>query len=166
MVTELRGEQLVLRPIAPGDEGPLKRILATPEVAEWWGPEPPGFPFDDEPQSPRFAIVVDNEVAGLIQFTDEKEPDYRHAAIDLYLDPALHNRGLGTDAVCTLVRHLLSEHGHHRVTIDPAVENKAAVRAYEKAGFRPVGVMRLAERVAATGRWRDSLFMELVRPPR
>ena len=35
----------------------------------------------------------------------------------------------------------MRERGHHRVTIDPAVENPAAVRAYEKAGFKPVGVL-------------------------
>jgi aminoglycoside 6'-N-acetyltransferase len=28
------------------------------------------------------------------------------------------------------------------VTIDPSVDNAAAIRSYEKVGFRPVGVMR------------------------
>jgi len=68
--------------------------------------------------------------------------------------------------VClTLARvanHLVVERGHHRVTIDPAADNHPAIRAYEKAGFRPVGVMRAAWRDFATGEWRDTLFMELV----
>ena len=56
----------------------------------------------------------------------------------------------------------MDERGHHRVTIDPAVANVAAVRAYEKAGFRRVGVTRLSERDADGNSWHDSLLMELV----
>ena len=62
-----------------------------------------------------------------------------------------------------VVRHLVEERGHHRITIDPSVENVAAVRAYEKAGFRRIGVMELAER-SPEGRWRNALFMEQVFP--
>jgi aminoglycoside 6'-N-acetyltransferase len=161
-VTELRGESIVLRPIERGDAAVLKEILATQEVAAWWGREDEGFPFEDEPGAARFAIRVNGEVAGLIQYAEETTPDYRHAGIDLYLAPALHNRGLGTDAVRTLVRHLVEDRGHHRLTIDPAAHNAAAIRCYEKVGFERVGVMRSAWR-DPEGRWRDVLLMELVR---
>ncbi|HSD80445.1 MAG TPA: GNAT family protein, partial [Solirubrobacteraceae bacterium] len=87
---------------------------------------------------------------------------YRHASIDLFLDPALHGRGLGTEAVRRVVRHLVHERGHHRVTIDPAAANAAAIRAYEKAGFRRVGVMRGYERDVGGGGWHDGVLMELV----
>jgi aminoglycoside 6'-N-acetyltransferase len=98
----------------------------------------------------------------MIQFWEEHEPKYRHAGIDLFLDPALHGRGLGTEAVRQVVRLLIEERGHHRITIDPAADNAAAIRAYEKAGFKPVGVMRRYERdVGGTG-WHDGLLMELV----
>ncbi len=107
-------------------------------------------------------IEVDGAVVGMIQFTEELDPKYRHAGIDLFLDPALHGRGLGTDAVRKIVRLLIDERGHHRITIDPAVENHAAVRAYEKAGFKPVGVMRNSERDADGEGWHDSLLMELL----
>jgi aminoglycoside 6'-N-acetyltransferase len=61
--------------------------------------------------------------------------------------------------------YLLRERGHHRITIDPAAENAAAVRCYTKAGFRPVGIMRLAERDADGRGWHDALMMELVVEP-
>jgi aminoglycoside 6'-N-acetyltransferase len=141
----------------------LRAIVSTPEVAAWWGRQPESFPFDD-PTATRFTIVVERAVAGLIQFSEEAEPDYRHASIDLFLDPRRHGRGLGTDAVKTLVRHLVDVHGHHRVTIDPAKDNTAAIRCYEKAGFQVVGVMRSAWRDSRTGRWRDAVLMELVAP--
>jgi aminoglycoside 6'-N-acetyltransferase len=60
------------------------------------------------------------------------------------------------------VRQLIDERGHHRITIDPAAANAAAIRSYEKVGFRPVGVMRKSERDADGDGWHDSLLMELV----
>ena len=98
----------------------------------------------------------------MIQFSEELEPKYRHAQIDLFLDPALHGRGIGTEAVRQLVRQLIDERGHHRITIDPATDNMAAIRAYEKAGFRPVGVMRAYERDVGGDGWHDALLMELL----
>jgi aminoglycoside 6'-N-acetyltransferase len=153
---------MVLRPICTGDAPLLRKILATPEVAAWWGAPPEDFPLGDDPDSTRFAIVVDGEVAGMIQYGEEEDPEFRHASIDLFLDPRVHGRGLGTEAVETLADHLIEERGHHRITIDPAADNAAAIRTYEKAGFRPVGVMRSAWRDRA-GEWRDLLLMELVR---
>jgi aminoglycoside 6'-N-acetyltransferase len=157
----LRGEAVILRPIEPGDVEALHRIRATPEVTEWWGSVDPGFPATDDPTESRLTILVEDEIAGLIQLTEEDDPDFRHAAIDIFLDPKLHGKGHGTDAVTTLVRHLIQDRGHHRVTIDPAADNAAAIRCYEKAGFRHIGVMHKAWR-DPTGTWRDALFMELV----
>ena len=153
--------ELVLRPLRPEDADELRRIHRTPEIARWWDLPDESFPWD-ESESTRLTIVVDGVVAGLIQFWEETEPKYRHAGIDLFLDPALHGQGLGTEAVRRVTRLLMDERGHHRVTIDPAVENVAAVRAYEKAGFRRVGVTRLSERDADGNGWHDSLLMELV----
>jgi aminoglycoside 6'-N-acetyltransferase len=132
---------MTLRPLAEGDEAELQRIHEIPEVVRWWDIPEKGFPWD-EPESTRLTILIDGAVAGLIQFSEENEPKYRHAAIDLFLDPALHGRGYGSEAVRRIVRLLIDERGHHRVTIDPATENVAAIRAYEKVGFKPVGVMR------------------------
>src|ERR1700732_1399942 len=125
--------QVILRPLAEGDEPELRRIHGTPEVARWWDAPNEDFPWD-EPDSTRLTIEVDGTVAGMIQFCEELEPKYRHAAIDLFVDPALHGRGLGTEAVRRVVRHLIDDRGHHRITIDPALENAAAIRSYEKVG--------------------------------
>jgi aminoglycoside 6'-N-acetyltransferase len=153
---------VLLRPIGEDDVPELLRIHALPEVARWWGEPEDGFPWSDEPESTRFAIEVDGRPAGLIQFYEESEPRYRHAAVDLFLDPALHGRGVGTEALRQMVRHLIDERGHHRITIDPAVENSAAIRSYEKVGFTRVGVMRRYERDTWRDVWHDGLLMELV----
>jgi aminoglycoside 6'-N-acetyltransferase len=159
--SELRGHRVLLRPLVEADVDAVRAIAATPEVFAWWGPQDEGFPLDDDPGATRFTIRVDGVVIGLIQYGEEPDPDYRHAWIDVFVDPRRHGEGLGTDAVATLLRHLLDDRGHHRVTIDPAAENTPAVRSYEKAGFAPVGVMRSAWR-DPDGRWRDVVLMEHV----
>jgi aminoglycoside 6'-N-acetyltransferase len=153
---------LTLRPFETADVRELTRIIRTPEVARWWDDEPPWEEPDDVTM---LTIVVGGRVAGLIQYGEETDPKYRHASIDLFLDPALHNRGLGTHAIELLVRHLVEDRGHHRITIDPAAHNAQAIRAYEKAGFTPVGVMRAYERDMTTGEWHDGLLMERVEAP-
>jgi aminoglycoside 6'-N-acetyltransferase len=153
---------LVLRSLLPGDEVELLRIRALPEVAQWWDVPEPGWPWSDDPESTRLAIEVDDAVAGLIQFYEETHPKYRHASIDVFLDTALHGRGLGTAALERLVAYLVDERGHHRITIDPAAGNVAAIRSYEKAGFTRVGVLRAYERDVDGSGWHDGLLMEFV----
>ena len=153
--------RLVLRPLVAADAPELRRIHLTPEVRRWWDEPADGFPWE-EPDSTRLTIEFDGRVAGLIQYWEETEPKYRHAAIDLYLDPSLHGRGLGAAAIARVVRYLIEERGHHRITIDPAVDNVVAIRCYEKVGFTRVGVMRSYERDVDGDGWHDGLLMELL----
>jgi aminoglycoside 6'-N-acetyltransferase len=155
------GAGMVLAPLAKGDESELGRIHSTPEVTRWWDHPADDFPWE-EPESTRLTIWVDGAIAGLVQFWEETEPKYHYAAIDLFLDPALHGRGVGPDVLRRVIRHLIDDRGHHRITIDPAVANTAAIRAYEKVGFRRVGVMRGYERDAGGEGWHDGLLMELL----
>ena len=152
----------VLRALVATDAPELQRIRATREVARWWGPAEDDFPFGDEDEVTRLTIEVDDAVAGMVQFGEEVDPKYRHASIDLFFDPAPHGRGIGTEVVRRVVRQLIDERGHHRITIDPAADNAAAIRAYEKVGFGPVGVLRRYERDVDGPGWHDGLLMELL----
>jgi aminoglycoside 6'-N-acetyltransferase len=164
-VTELDGALVHLRPATPDDIPELVRIRETPEVyARWRGGRDLRAAVEEdfaEPGVEAYTIEVDHHIVGWIQWGAEEEPDYRHATIDVYVDPAVHGRGIGTDAVRTLARHLFADHGHHRIEIDPASDNTAAIRAYTKVGFRPVGITRRSER-GADGTWRDGLLMDLL----
>ena len=161
----LHGQAVRLRPVTSGDAARLAEILGHPEVARWWG----RFDLervhrelvDPDDGTVTFAVEADGRVVGLIQYWEETEPDYRHAAIDLFLHPDWHGRGLGADALRTLARHLFAQRGHHRLTIDPAAHNQRAIRAYRRVGFRPVGVMRRYER-GPDGSWHDGLLMDLL----
>jgi aminoglycoside 6'-N-acetyltransferase len=162
----LRGRHVVLRPLSPDDVERVARIQSQPGVARWWG-----LPDLDElrrqgegrDDTIAFAIEAGGEVVGLIQYEEENTPEFRHAGIDLFVAESAHGRGLGTDAVRTLARHLVDERGHHRLTIDPAADNAAAIGVYEKVGFRPVGRMREYWR-DPEGVWRDGLLMDLLAP--
>jgi aminoglycoside 6'-N-acetyltransferase len=157
--------QLTLRPVLPEDAPGLASILARPSVARWWGD------FDEdrveqelivgEPDLRVFAIELDGRLIGAIQTHEETDPEFRHAGIDLFIDPDEHGHGIGPAAIRQLARRLLEDEGHHRLTIDPAADNVRAIRAYEKVGFRTVGRMRRYQRMA-DGTWADGILMELL----
>lgn len=153
---------MTLRPLQAADAAELRRIHAAPEVARWWGEPPEGFPAMDEPNTTRQTILLDGVIVGLIEYHEELAPRYRHATIDLFLDPLVHGRGLGPEALRRVVRQLIADGGHHRITIDPAAANAVAIRAYEKAGFKPVGIMRGYERDVGGEGWHDSVLMDLL----
>jgi aminoglycoside 6'-N-acetyltransferase len=161
----MHGDMVVLRPATEADIPALTAIRATPEVSSRWGlsddaeAEVRDHLYGDDVEA--FVIEHEGRVVGYIQFAEETDEMYRHAGIDLYLDPAVHSRGLGTDAVRTLARYLVTERGHHRLVIDPAADNTAAIRAYSRVGFRPVGVMREYE-LGPDGKYHDGLLMEML----
>jgi aminoglycoside 6'-N-acetyltransferase len=161
----LHGEVVRLRPVTADDAARLTEILGHPDVAKWWGrfdrDRVQRELIDPDDATVPFAIEADGQLIGLIQYVEENEPDYRHAAVDIFLHPAWHGRGLGADAVRTLARHLFEDRGHHRITIDPAAHNQQAIRSYQRVGFRPVGVMRRYER-GPDGRWHDGLLLDLL----
>lgn len=157
----LTGPRVLLRSTTPDDAARLLPIRNEPEVRRWWSDLEPGEMEEFVADEHSLAIEVDGEVVGAIQFFEEEDPMYRHANIDLYLTTSRHGHGLGSEAVRVLARHLLEERGHHRLTIDPAAANRAAIRTYERVGFRPVGVMRSYER-GPDGTFHDGLLMELL----
>jgi RimJ/RimL family protein N-acetyltransferase len=159
----LRGVRVVLVPVGPEHVPELRRILRTPAVRSRWRDEAaaPDWPFDD-PSATRLAVLAKAELRGMVQYGEEEDPDYRHASIDIFIDPVVHGRGVGRDAIATLAQHLIQDRGHHRLVIDPAADNGAAIRCYAAVGFRPVGVMRRYERDADGNGWHDGLLMDLL----
>lgn len=152
-----------LRPVDRADLERLAAILAEDGVKRWWGEHTLESVEQEFLGGARRSMIieVDGEVAGAVQVTEETDPDYRHAAVDLFLSDRWQGRGYGPEALKLLASHLIHSREHHRITIDPAVRNLHAIRAYEKVGFRPVGVMRQYER-GPDGKWRDGLLMDLL----
>jgi aminoglycoside 6'-N-acetyltransferase len=160
----LKGERVTLRRVRAADADRLLEILHEPEVARWWG-EHDAKRVREELIEPDdvvvYAIEVGGDVVGSIQYYEETDPDYRHASVDLFLATDAQGQGLGSEAIRVLAGHLFVTRGHHRLTIDPAADNERAIRAYERVGFRSVGVMREYER-GDDGTWHDGLLMDLL----
>jgi aminoglycoside 6'-N-acetyltransferase len=159
----LRGERVLLRPAGESDVPALVAVLADPEVALWWGPHDAKRVQEDlDYEGSEMAVVeFEDEVIGVVEVTEETEPDYCHVALDIAIRADLHGRGLGGESLRVAIAYLIDERGHHRFTIDPAMQNERAIRSYTRLGFRPVGVMRRCER-APDGTWRDGLLMDLL----
>ena len=159
----LDGENVSLRPVQDGDTEVLKKIFADPAVSQWWGDAARSVHDAMNPAEGEsgFVIEVGPEAIGFIQCYEEPDPMYRSAGIDLALRSEWQGKGLGPDAIKTLARHLITERGHHRLTIDPAAHNTRAIKAYRSVGFRPVGIMRKYER-GPSGEWHDGLLMDLL----
>lgn len=104
----LSGSLVRLRAATHDDVATLARIRSIPEVYQRWGGG------DDllgdvsegltDSDVRLLVILYEDRVVGAIQWSEEDDPDYRHAGIDIYLDPAVHGQGLGSDAVRTLAR--------------------------------------------------------------
>lgn len=157
----LAGPRLTLRTATLDDVPRVNSIRHEPEVARRWGDLEAGELEEFLRDEKTFVIDADGEVIGAIQFEEEEDPMYRSVGIDLFVTTSLHGQGFGSEAVRVLARHLIEERGHHRLTIDPAADNAAAIRAYEKVGFRRVGVMRGYER-GPDGTFHDGLLMEML----
>ncbi len=165
----LQGPRVVLAPLEAEHAAAVRAIRATPGVAARW-PDSDGFPIDDEPEATRFVVLIRDPEApgevephprGLVQYGEENEPDYRHASIDIFLDPEIHGHGYGREVVAIIAAHLIDDRGHHRITIDPAADNAAAIACYAAVGFRPVGIMRRYE-CGPDGTFHDGLLMDLL----
>jgi aminoglycoside 6'-N-acetyltransferase len=164
MSDTLRGERVTLRPITDADVPRLAEIAAEPEVAHWWL----GLTEQDlrekagrDEDGLVYVIEENGEVIGLVEAGEEDDPEYRHANIDIFLTSSRSGQGLGGDAIRTLARHLFEDRGHHRIIIDPAAANERAIRAYERVGFKRVGIMRQYER-GVDGEWHDGLLLDLL----
>lgn len=147
------------RPMTEADLPLVLDWIARPHVRQWW-PEDPEIEAEfrhglTAPYMRYFLLTADGEPFGFLQVYDiwmepELEPDaewagfYRDLApegsvgIDQFIGPEqMVGRGHGSAAIAGLVDHLLTE-GAPRVVTDPDVSNARAIRAYQKAGFRPL----------------------------
>jgi aminoglycoside 6'-N-acetyltransferase len=160
----LTGEVVTLRPLVTDDIDALVEIIGSPAVARWWGPHDraavEGWLSDDD--EIHWTVEIEGQVAGMIQASEELGPAFRHAGIDLFLAAGYHGRGLGAQTVGLVAAWLIGERGHHRLIIDPALANTAAIRCYESVGFRRVGVMRRYWYDHVHEEWVDGCLLDLL----
>jgi RimJ/RimL family protein N-acetyltransferase len=106
-----------------------------------------------------FAIVADEEVVGTCCLWGI-DLHNRRAHLGIGLAEEHRGRGLGTDATRVMLHYALVDRGLHRVQLEVLANNAAAIRCYEKAGFRQDGRMR--ESAWVRGEFVDEVYMSVL----
>lgn len=141
------GERIVLRPLAPGDEAPIARFLRVPDVRRALRLAPAA-PAEDAAFA---AALVAGTDGGLVLGIAAREGGRllglcglhtrsgagRQAELGLLIgDPADWSHGYGTEATRLLVGVGFRTLGLERIRLEVHDDHAAAIRAYERAGFR------------------------------
>ncbi len=146
--TQVASGAITFRLVGDDDFPLLARWLAAPHVARWWGDPADGVAeiraAVAEPSTDAYLALLDGTPGAYIQSYDiHAEVGHPYSdqppgtvGVDISIgDAALLGQGLGPRIIDAFVRRLFDA-GAPRIVIDPDPENAAAVRAYEKAGFR------------------------------
>lgn len=155
------GDRLRLRPPVVTDAEPLLAILLEPEVSRWWTDYSPELVLSEMVQSDQHLVIeIDGRVAGAVAIYENNDPEYRAAALHIFLGAEWYRKRYGAEALATAI-HYLVECGHHRFTLDPNANNAPAIRSYERLGFMRVGIARDYQRMP-NGELNDALLMDIV----
>jgi RimJ/RimL family protein N-acetyltransferase len=141
-------------------EGLENLAIDTPETMERWVDEQVAKGVERPPVSADFTIYDRSDDApvgtvGLFRI------NYVHSNAELGI--ALgdrRGRGLGTEATRLTVQWAFRTLGLCNVMLGALAWNEGALRAYEKAGFRRIGVRRAAE--ISRGERADVVYMDIV----
>lgn len=149
MVGPQDGGVIRLRPLVAGDWGLVRRWLAMPEVQRWWGnlasAEAEIRLVYETPSAISRIIEADGEPVGYAHAIDATYwgaslPDGMPAGTwdaDLFIAAPEHRgQGAGQRAVKLLAEEVFSTTLAVALSVFVSIRNEAAVRAYEKAGFR------------------------------
>ncbi|WP_405558548.1 GNAT family N-acetyltransferase [Streptomyces sp. NBC_01171] len=137
------GEVTSLIPATEEHLSLLAKWFADPEFVRNWG----GRPLTREEVAAKYTGRRRPAVVSLLVLKGAEPLGYaqyvtagpHEGGIDMVLLPHAQGQGYGPDAARALVRHLHTVAGWDRVTVDPEASNRWAIRAWSKAGFRPVG---------------------------
>lgn len=139
------------RAVAEADLPTITGWLANPHVAAWWDDPAVAIAsirdhIDSDAVEPLIVELDRRPVAYLQSYDPHLEDDHPYAdqpfgtlGLDLFIGPAdLSGIGHGP-AIIRQFAEALFEEGAPRVIADPHADNERAIRAYKKAGFRPLG---------------------------
>jgi aminoglycoside 6'-N-acetyltransferase len=136
------------RPLEARELPIIRRWLANPHVAQWWGNPEQQFALLcgdlGHPAMDQFVVATDGAPFAYLQCYDPAAwPDngfgpqpHGTRGIDQFIgEPDMIDRGHGSALIRSFIAGLL-QGGARRVITDPIPTNVRAIRAYEKAGLQ------------------------------
>lgn len=172
-VRGVRGTLVYLRPREPGDAEIVHRWYEDTRIATNMGDLPRSLAWrrhgyetsaSQEPIDAYLFVICRLEDDEPVGRTDLFDIDRRHGSACLGItigDPAMWNKGYGTDAVRALVDFAFGQLRLERVWLDTDAHNIRAQTAYKKAGFVREGVLR--HTFYQDGQWSDDVRMAMLR---
>ena len=139
----------IFRPMTAADLPLVRRWLAEPHVAQWWGDPAEQYALVsgdlDEPAMDQFIVSAIGHAFGYLQCYDltawnsgfGTHPEGTRGIDQFIGEPDIVDRGHGSALIRTFIERLLA-FGAPRIVTDPDPANARAIRAYEKAGFEKV----------------------------
>ncbi|NMB45165.1 MAG: GNAT family N-acetyltransferase [Firmicutes bacterium] len=147
---EVVGERIILRPLIPSDFPKLVKWTKDPEVGHYMDDD--GYPETEEACYDWHKSQCSNRHKQRLMITTrdghpigDVELDHitwRNGDAELRIrigEGGYRGKGYGVDAVTTLLAYAFVEMNLSRVYLRVASSNEAAIRCYEKAGFKKEG---------------------------
>ena len=145
---------ITFRPLQATDFKLMHRWLNEPHVIKWWEKAPS---YEDVVKKYSDRIKSDTKIHvfimqnegkdfGMIQYYIEDDKEYqlddKACAIDLFIgEENMLYKGLGTKAIKQCITDLIVPHYNPTyICIDPDETNEAAIKAYQKVGFKTVQI--------------------------
>jgi aminoglycoside 6'-N-acetyltransferase len=141
---ELREREVAIRSANADDKRLLTRWFNNPAVYAYWG----GKPLSDDEITEHCTVQVTDDTCWPFIITQNEHPvgfiqawvrNDMTGGLDLVIAPHHRRKGIGPRALRMLADYLCETAGWKRVTVDPCVDNTAAIAAFERAGFRDTG---------------------------
>ena len=155
----------MLREFRPDDAEPMAApFAADPGFGRLIGFEkdPTADWFRDHPPEPQGRVIAGDDDAPMGYVNLHKhDAANRRVEVGLWLIPAFHGRGAGTDALRQTCARGFEELDVLRIQLTTLPENEPMIRCAEKVGFRREGVLR--SYTFERGRSVDNLMCSLLR---
>jgi len=152
---ELKGTTFILRQWQAGDEISLQQQANNSHISRYLFDRFP-YPYtladaknwvmthNDQDPVTNFAIIINDQVAGAIEFSPDNDIHRKTAVLGYWLGQDFWSKGITTEAVALITNYAFKNSDIIRIQASVNDNNPASMRVLEKAGFKKEGILKNA----------------------